>query len=98
MHAMRCIAIIGAVQAVTSTASADLVIDEANGLMLDVTATAGTGSSTAYFVFDFEYTGGDSWAFAYNFDGDATAHELDACVKLPGLLLSARPAERALHR
>jgi len=74
MHTMGCIAIVAAT-ALSSITAADLVIDEANGLVLDITATAGTGSSTAYFVIDFSYTGGDGWAFAYNFDGDATAHE-----------------------
>ncbi len=74
MHTMRCIAVIGAA-AVTSMTTAHLVIDEANGLILDVTATAGTGSSTAYFVIDFDYTDGNTWAFAYNFDGNATAHD-----------------------
>lgn len=74
MHTLRCIAIVAAT-ALTSATTAALVIDEANGLILDVTVTAGTGSSTAYFVIDFTYTSGDSYAFAYNFDGDATAHD-----------------------
>jgi hypothetical protein len=75
MHTMHCVAIIGAVTAITFVTTADLVIDDANGLILDVTTTTGTGSSTAYFVIDFNFTGGDSYAFAYSFDGDATAHD-----------------------
>jgi len=75
MHTMHCVAVIGTVAAITSVTAADLIIDQANGLMLDVTATAGTGSSTAYFVIDFDYTDGDTWAFEFNFDGDATAHD-----------------------
>ena len=87
MHSKICIACIGAVLAVaTSSVSADLVIDEANGLILDITASAGTGSSTAYFVIDFDFTGGDSYAFAYRFNGDATAH--DAFVAFGDLGLS----------
>lgn len=72
MYRTACIA---AALAITATAHADLIIDETAGTILDVTASAGTGSSTAFFVIDFEHTGGGTWAFAYSFDGDATAHE-----------------------
>ena len=73
---MRRIAFIGATLAMsTSLAGADLIIDEAAGTILDVTASTGTGASTAYFVFDFQYTDGLSWALAYQFDGDATAQD-----------------------
>lgn len=72
---MQHLACIGAALAIATTAAADLVIDESIGSVLDVTATVGNGESTAYFVIDFGYTNGDSYAFAYNFDGSATAHD-----------------------
>ena len=68
-------ACIGAVLAVSSIATADLVIDDAAGTILDITAAVGAGASTAYLVIDFGYTGGDSHAFAFNFDGDASVHD-----------------------
>jgi hypothetical protein len=70
-----CLALVCATCTLIPSTHADLVIDEANGLVLDVTATAGTGTSTAYFVLDFAYTNGESIALAYNFNGDASAHD-----------------------
>jgi len=63
-----------ALLAVTPLASANLLIDSGN--MLDISATAGTGSFTAYLVIDFAATEGDSHAFAYQWDGVATTHDM----------------------
>mgnify|MGYP001159521945 CR=1 FL=1 len=59
-----------------ASAHADLVIDQAQGLVLDVTAAIGEGTSTAYAVIDFGATGGSSWALAYSWNGDATGHDM----------------------
>ena len=57
-----------------TAASADLLIDETH--VLDITATVGTGDNTSYAVIDFAATGGDSYAFAYNWSDEATTHDM----------------------
>ncbi len=46
----------------------DLIIDSENNTILDVTATVGAGANTSYVIIDFAETGGDSWAFAFQWD------------------------------
>ena len=72
-----------ALLAITSLASADLLIDE--GLVLDVTATIGTGDFTSYTVIDFAATGGQSWAFAYQWSGESTTHDMLQALGAAGL-------------
>ena len=54
--------------ALTTAASADLIIDEASELALDITASAGEGTNTSYLVIDFSATGGSSIALSYSWD------------------------------
>ena len=72
-----------AVIAMTPLASADLLIND--GYMLDISATAGTGSSTSYLVIDFAATNGISFAFAYQWDGLATTHDMMLALSDIGL-------------
>ncbi|MDP6478757.1 MAG: hypothetical protein QGI75_01800 [Phycisphaerales bacterium] len=73
-----------AIAALAATASADLLIDD--GVILDVTATVGTGEFTSYAVIDFAATGGTSHAFAYQWSGEATAHDMLLAVGDSGLV------------
>lgn len=59
-----------------SSATADLIIDESQGLSLDVTAWTGEGENTSYFVVDFEATGGSSYAFGYQWSGTETVMDM----------------------
>ena len=61
---------------IISSAHADLIIDEDQGLALDVTAWAGEGENTSYFVVDFEATGGSSYAFGYQWSGTETVLDM----------------------
>jgi len=47
---------------------ADLIIDSENNIILDVTSTIGTGANTSYVIIDFAETGGNSHAFAFQWD------------------------------
>jgi len=60
----------------TTMASAELVIDEAQGLVLDVDYWAGEGEQESFLVVDFGATGGDTWGFGYRWDGDASMLDL----------------------
>ena len=62
--------------AIISSVHADLIIDEDQGLALDVTAWAGEGENTSYFVVDFEATGGSSYAFGYQWSGTETVLDM----------------------
>ena len=59
-----------------SSANADLIIDDAQGLALDVTSWVGEGENTSFFVVDFEATGGDSYAFGYQWSGTETVLDM----------------------
>lgn len=61
---------------IISSVHADLIIDEDQGLALDVTAWAGEGENTSYFVVDFEATGGSSYAFGYQWSGTETVLDM----------------------
>lgn len=61
---------------IISSVHADLIIDEEQGLALDVTAWAGEGENTSYFVVDFEATGGSSYAFGYQWSGTETVLDM----------------------
>lgn len=75
---MRSICTLGTAIAITSSfAAADIE--------LDITASIGTGSQTAYSVIDFEATGGGSFAFAYSWDGDASVHDMLLALEEVGL-------------
>ncbi|MCP4759459.1 MAG: hypothetical protein GY894_10550 [Planctomycetes bacterium] len=66
-----------------TAASADLLIDENH--ILDVTAVVGSGDNTSYAVIDFEATGGTFHAFAYNWSGSASAHDMLLALADAGL-------------
>jgi hypothetical protein len=76
--------IASAIGAFTAATSANLLIDE--GIILDVTATVGTGEFTSYAVIDFAATGGTSHAFAYQWSGEATAHDMLLALGEGGLV------------
>ncbi|MEM7228645.1 MAG: hypothetical protein AAF432_07500 [Planctomycetota bacterium] len=63
--------------AVATSAQADLVVDSGLGLALDVEFTVGSGEQTSYMVVDFAATGGDSYAFAYQYSQFAGARSYD---------------------
>ena len=73
-----------AVLSCTSIATANLVIDD--GLMLDITATVGSGDSTSYAVIDFDATSGASYAFAYQWSGAANTHDRMLALESVGLI------------
>ena len=60
----------------SATATADLMIDESEGLMLDVSYWSGSGSQTSYLVLDFEPTGGEQYAFGFRWDDEATVLDM----------------------
>ncbi|MAT80627.1 MAG: hypothetical protein CMJ29_03150 [Phycisphaerae bacterium] len=57
-------------------ACADLIIDEANGIALDVLSMTGEGENTSYLVVDFDATGGDSYAFGYSWDDSSSVLDM----------------------
>ncbi|MCH2133456.1 MAG: PEP-CTERM sorting domain-containing protein [Phycisphaerales bacterium] len=72
----------------STVAVADLVIDEDQGLVLDVTSWTGTGTNTSYLVLDFEATGGDSYALGFRWDDTATVLDMfDSFTSNLGLLV-----------
>ena len=73
-----------ATTAIAATASADLLIDE--GVILDITATIGTGQFTSYAVIDFAATGGTSHAFAYQWSDETTTHDMLLALSDVGLI------------
>ena len=52
----------------TVPAGADLIIDSASGLMLDIEYSAGTGENTSYLVIDFSATGGTTHAYSFHWN------------------------------
>ncbi|MBG84962.1 MAG: hypothetical protein CMJ40_10530 [Phycisphaerae bacterium] len=67
---------LAAILAGISSANADLIIDDSQGLALDVTSWVGEGENTSYFVVDFEATGGTSYAFGYQWSGTETVLDM----------------------
>ncbi|MEE2908033.1 MAG: hypothetical protein VX527_09405 [Planctomycetota bacterium] len=55
---------------------ADLIIDDDNGLILDVLAWSGAGEQTSYLVIDFAATGGDAYAFGYHWNDTSTVLDM----------------------
>ena len=62
--------------ACSNTVMADLVIDEDQGLVLDVLSWTGEGQNASYLVVDFEATGGDTHAFGYLWDDTGTVLDM----------------------
>lgn len=73
---MRILALIASAS-LLSTASADLV--------LDLTASVGTGNNTAYAVIDFSATNYPVYAFSYSWDGEASVHDMLLALEAVGL-------------
>lgn len=55
-----------------------------NGTWVEVEYWAGSGSSEAIVVVDFEATGGDSYAFGFRWDGSATAYDALVAIDAAG--------------
>ena len=62
--------------ACSTAALGDLIIDEENGIALDVMAWTGEGDYTSFLVVDFEATGGGSYAFGYLWDEGGTVLDM----------------------
>ena len=78
--AMGCLTILIATgsQSLRAEIVTDVILSEG---YLEIEHRAGTGSSVSYHLIDFESTGGESFAFAYHFEG-ATTSAHDALVAI----------------
>jgi len=66
----------------TNPARADLF----QGIDLNIEYWAGTGSNEAVMIVDFLATGGQSYAFGYRWDGQATGYDMVQAVAAAGAL------------
>ena len=85
--AVGCIAILIAsgFQSIRAEIVHDVIVPEG---YLEIEYRAGTGDNVSYHVVDFESTGGESFAFAYHFDGPtASAHDALLAIDAAGELV-----------
>ena len=82
--AVGCIAVLIAsgFQSLRAEIVHDVILSEG---YLEIEHRAGTGDNVSYHVVDFESTGGESFAFAYHFDGPTTsAHDALVAIAAAG--------------
>ena len=84
--AVGCIAVLIAsgFQSLRAEIVHDVILSEG---YLEIEYRAGTGENVSYHVVDFAFTGGESFAFAYHFDGPTTsAHDALLAIDAAGPL------------